>query len=304
MKNLRKPLGIFVMIAGMIGLLLSLTGLVGILMVRPGIQEASKTTLDTVYTSIDSSQQVIRVTGETLSATYDTVETLSSMLATTAQSLDDTQLILDQVNHVTGKQLPEALEAAHTSLKAAEQSAKSLDTAIKSFETFTSIIASTPLFGSLVPKDNQPYDPDKTLAESLGDLAVSLEDMPDTFIEMAKNMKNADDNLVKIQTDLKSMAENVGEIADGLKEYNDMVIDSQSSMEELKTLVSNLRENQAKILNTMSITFALFFLWLLAAQVVIFSQGWELYHGEIASAGVKSDGNEEETESAESAVQD
>ena len=29
----------------------------------------------------------------------------------------------------------------------------------------------------------------------------------------------------------------------------------------------------------MALVFTLFFLWLLAAQVVIFSQGWELYQG-------------------------
>ncbi len=278
MSKMRRPLGIFVMIAGIIGLLLSLSGMVGILIIRPGLQSAAKKTIDTIYTSIDSSQQVMNITGETLTATVFTVETLSSMLATTAQTMDDTRLILDQVNSVSGTTLPETLEAAIASIKSAEQSAASLDAAISSFETFRSIIVSAPILSSLVPKTTSTYDPEKQLAESLGELAASLEGMPDTFIEMSENIDHADDNLARIQDDLTSMSESVGAIADGLKEYDEMVSESESSLKELKTLVGSFRDNLTATLNGLTITFALFFLWLLAAQVVIFSQGWELYH--------------------------
>jgi methyl-accepting chemotaxis protein len=269
------------MIAGLIGLLLSISGLIGILIVRPGLQSAAKKTIETIYTSIDSSQQVMNITGETLTATVETVEILSSMLATTAQTMDDTRLILDQVNSVSGTTLPETLEAAITSLKSAEQSAASLDAAITSFETFRSIIGSTPLLSSLVPKSTSKYDPEKPLAESLGELAESLEGMPDTFIEMSENIEHADDNLARIQDDLTNMSESVGAIADGLKEYDEMVSESESSLEELKILVGSFRANLTAILNGLTITFGLFFLWLLAAQVVIFSQGWELYHNPV-----------------------
>jgi hypothetical protein len=50
-------------------------------------------------------------------------------------------------------------------------------------------------------------------------------------------------------------------------------------MDNLKTMLTNIENNLNPILNTTTLVLSLFFLWLLAAQAVIFSQGWELYNG-------------------------
>ena len=92
-------------------------------------------------------------------------------------------------------------------------------------------------------------------------------------------MDKADGNLVTIQSDLNSMAKNVALISDGLTEYQTMIGESKTSMDNMKSLLTNTRNNLGRILNGTMIVLTLFFLWLLAAQVVIFSQGWELYHG-------------------------
>jgi hypothetical protein len=44
-------------------------------------------------------------------------------------------------------------------------------------------------------------------------------------------------------------------------------------------MMTNLQTNLANILNAVAAVFSLFFIWLLIAQVVIFSQGWELFQG-------------------------
>jgi hypothetical protein len=75
------------------------------------------------------------------------------------------------------------------------------------------------------------------------------------------------------------MSDSVGLISDSLKEYQAMVGQSKSSMDNLKVMLTNLQSNLANILNLGAIMMSLFFLWLLAAQVVILSQGWELYQG-------------------------
>jgi len=50
-------------------------------------------------------------------------------------------------------------------------------------------------------------------------------------------------------------------------------------MDNLSSMLSGLQSNLGAILNTATLVIGLFLLWLLATQVVIFSQGWELYHG-------------------------
>ena len=201
------------------------------------------------------------------------------MLSTTATSLEDTQPVLDQVNTIMGTTLPSTLTSVADSLKTAQQAAQVLDDAIKSLDSFRSLLSAAPLVGSFVKPPSQAYNPEKPLADSLGELASNLEGLPDTFTEMSADLDKADDNLTGIQSNLITMSTSVGLISQSLSEYQAMITQSQSSMDNLKLMLTNVQNNLNNILNGVAIVLSLFFLWLLAAQIVILSQGWELYQG-------------------------
>lgn len=279
MKFLRRILGVLVMIAGILGLLLSLAGLVGVWLVRPTVTGYVNTTITTLDSSIRTSQDVMEVTGQALGGTVASVDALSDMLATTATSVEDTQPVLDQVNAIMGETVPSSLETATESLKTAQQAAEVLDSAIKSLENFRFMISATPLLGALVEQPSQAYNPEIPLADSLGELAATLEDLPDKFTQMSEDLDKADDNLTSIQTNLNTMSESVKLISKSLQEYESMIGQSQASMGNLTAMLTNIQTNLPNILNGVAAVFSLFFLWLLAAQVVILSQGWELYQG-------------------------
>jgi peptidoglycan hydrolase CwlO-like protein len=279
MSAIRRLLGIFVMFAGILGLVLSLAGLVGIWVIKPTLAAYADTTIATLNTSIATSQQVMKITGEALGATVDSVDALSEMLGTTAKSVEDTQPVFDQVNTIMGETLPATLGSATESLKTAQQAASVLDSAIKSLDTFRFVLSAVPLVGSFVEQPTQPYNPEVPLADSLGSLAKDLEGLPATFSDMAVNLDKADDNLALIQSNLNTMSGSVALISKSLGEYQAMIAQSQSSMENLSAMLTNIQNNLDSILNTAAVVITLFFVWLLTAQIVIFSQGLELYRG-------------------------
>lgn len=211
--------------------------------------------------------------------------------------------MLDELNTFLGKKLPETMESATSSIRTAEQGAEVLDSAIRSFDAFRTVLSGAPLIGGFVEQPEQPYDPEKPLADSLGELASNLEDLPDMFTQMATDLDKADDNLDTIQASLNTMSESVSLIAGSLGEYETMVSQSQSSMDNLLGMLNNFQSNLTVILNVAASLLSLFFLWLLAAQVVIFSQGWELYQGTADYMGREdsspsdADGPESEAES-------
>lgn len=278
MIRLRSYLGIFVMSAGVLGLILSLTGLVGILIVRPGFITGVNSTVDILYSSVDTSLKAMEITNETLTATANSVDGLAEMLTSTVTTVDDASLVLDQLNEITGEKLPETLDAASTSLKAAEQAAKSLEGAIKSFEGFQKIVSAIPLLNAFVPKSSTTYLPEKPLAESLGEMSSSLEEIPVILTGMSKDIRNAESNLNTVQDNMKAITENVILIADGFREYKSIIKESISSLEQMKTMLETARENSQKAINWFTFFVILFFIWLLAAQVVILSHGWELFN--------------------------
>lgn len=279
MKALRRILGALVMIAGILGIILSLAGVVSVWVVKPNVTNYVEITIQTIETSVITSQKALQVTGQALGATVVSVDALSTMLSTTAVSVEETQPVLDQLNVMMGETMPSSMESASDSLKTAQQAAVVLESAIKSLENFRAAMSATPLLSSLVEQPKQTYNPEVPLADSLGELATTLESLPATFTEMSADLDKADDNLVTIQSNLVTMSDSVGLISKSLSEYQAMITQSQSSMENLISILTNINNNLTSILNGVAMAFSLFFLWLLVAQVVILTQGWELYQG-------------------------
>ncbi len=279
MSFFRRLIGILVMIAGILGLVLSIAGLVGVWVVKPTVASSADTTITTLNSSIGTSKDVMKITGKALGATVDSIDALSIMLDTTAISLEETQPVLDQVNSILGETLPATLSSASNSLKTAKDAAAVLDGAIKSLDTFRAVLSAVPLVGSFVSTPSEAYNPEVSLADSLGALATDLEGLPAKFSQMSTDLDKADDNLVEIQTNLTTMAVSVGEISTSLGEYEAMVTQSESSMDNLTTMLTNVQSNLPTILNATTAVLSAFFVWLLIAQIVILSQGWELYQG-------------------------
>jgi hypothetical protein len=291
MSILRRILGILVMIAGILGLLLALAGLAGLWMVKPAIVDSVTTTVDTLEGSISTSQQAMTVTTEALGATIDSLDALSVMLASTASSVDDMEPVLANVNILMGESLPAILESANDSLLSAQQAAVILDSTVQSLEAFQFLLSSVPLLSGFVEQPEETYAPEKSMAESLGGVAASLESLPPILVEMSADLSRADDNLETIQSSLIIMSDNVVLISNSLGEYEVMVAQSQTSMANLEPILMGIQENLTPIVNGTAIGLTLFLLWLLAIQVVVFTQGWELYQG---TAGRMEGGDDEE----------
>jgi len=258
---------------------LSLAGLVMVWVAKPTVGAYATTTIDTLNDSVATSQGVMEITRQALEATIDSVDALSAMLSTTAATVEDTKPVLDEFDTIMSTTLPSTLEAATDSLYTAQEAARVLESTIQSLDAFRFLLSAVPLVGDVVEQSGEAYNPEKPLADSLGELASNLEGLPDTFVAMSADLSATDEKLTAVQGNLVTMSDSVGRISSSLREYEQMMAQSKASMDELASILTNIQNNLATILNGVAIVLSLFFLWLLAAQVVILSQGWELYQG-------------------------
>jgi hypothetical protein len=279
MNVIRRILGVLVMLAGLLGLVLSLAGLVIVVVAKPAVVVYARNTVNTLNESVVTSQNVVDITSQALRGTIASVDALSAMLSTTAATVEDTKPVFDEFDIMMATTLPSTLQAATDSLYAAQEGARVLESTIQSLDTFRFLLSSTPLVAAVLPPVGESYNPEKPMADSLGELAASLEGLPDTFIVMSANLSTTDDKLAAVQENLITMSSSVGLISSSLSEYEKMVVQSKSSMDNIKSILTNIQGNLPTILNGAAILLGLFFAWLLAAQIVIFSQGWELYQG-------------------------
>ena len=177
------------------------------------------------------------------------------------------------------KTLPSTLQAATDALYTTQDAARVLESTIQQLDAFRFLLSATPLVADLLPPSGEVYNPEKPLADSLGELASNLEGLPDTFVGISANLSTTDDKLAAVQENLVTMSESVKLISSSLSEYERMLTQSKSSMDNLASILTTIESNLPTILNAAAIALSLFFAWLLAAQVVILSQGWELYQG-------------------------
>jgi len=294
MKFLRRFLGILVMIAGILGLILSIAGLVGLWMAKPAVVSYTTSTIDMLTNAVNTSQTTMSVTRQALGSARESIDALSVMLGSTADSVDATMPVFEQVNTLMSDNLPGTLESAAGSLESAQQAAVVLDSSIRSLENFQRAMSVVPLVSAFVETPTQAYDPDKPLAEALGEAADELKTLPPILISMSKDMDRADDNLGTVRDSLSTMSTSVQGISQSLGEYDAMLAQSEISMGNLAPTLANIQANLPGILNGVTLVLTLFFLWLLAIQVVVLTQGWELFQG---TAGRMEGGQVEETAS-------
>jgi hypothetical protein len=279
MNVLRRILGLLVMLAGVLGLVLSLAGLLGIWMAKPTVEVYAGSAIDALSESLATSQEFMAIAGQSLAATIDSIDDLSEMLVTAAATLETTKPAIDDVHAIMSETLPSTLAAATDSLHAAQDAARVLERTIQQLDAFRFLLAEAPLVGGFLQQSGEAYNPDKPLADSLGAVAGSLQELPGTFVDMSADLGATEEKLVALQRNLETMSSNVARISEGLAEYQAMIAQSQSSTEELATMLTGIRGNLGTVLNGVAIVLSLLFLWLLAAQIVILSQGWELYQG-------------------------
>src|SRR4030042_3153417 len=120
MKVMRLLRGVVVMIAGILGLGLSVAGLVVVWVAKPTLTVNANPTLDPLSESVTTSQNVMEISGQALGATVDSLDALSSMLSTTAATVDDTTPVLNEINTIMSDTLPSTLEAPIASLYTAQ----------------------------------------------------------------------------------------------------------------------------------------------------------------------------------------
>ena len=175
MKIMRRILGVLVMIAGILGLVLSLAGLVMVWVAKPTVAVYANTTIDTLNESVITSQSVMEITSQALGATIDSVDALSAMLSTTGSYSGRYQACLDEFDIIMADTLPSTLEATTESLYTAQEAAQVLESTIQSLDAFRFLLSGAPLVGDFVDQAGESYNPEKPLADLLGELASNLE---------------------------------------------------------------------------------------------------------------------------------
>ena len=288
MSLVRKLIGIALVIAAIGGLIISIAGLVLLWQVESRVTAGLQNGVELLIQTLETTSEGLVVTQQALQGSVDTISALQSTVETTATTIKSSVPLVEEINKLMGKELPNTILSTQQSLIAAQDSAMVI-------EGVLSTLSKIPLIGAGIN-----YDPETPLSGALGNVAASLEDLPNSFANMKDSLTETSSNLDRYEADLTMMAASIGQIESSVAQYENVVGGYQASLDQLQSDLKRLEASLPQIVRMVMIGLTVFLVWMAIAQLGLFTQGIELI---TEGKGRKEKRAEEEEESVEEKVE-
>jgi hypothetical protein len=259
-----KIVGILLIVASLIGLVFSIGGVVVLQRLKPNLTAGMVNGVKLIGATMGTTAQGLEVTQKSLKSSLDSISALQTTVKTTATTLGSIQPLIDDISILMEDELPKTIRATQQSLTTAQESAAVIDTVLIT-------LSAIPLIGI-------PYNPEVSLPTALGDVAKTMEGLPEKFIAMKKNLENTGDNLQVVEADLETVAVTIGDIQSGVGQYDSVLKGYQDSLAQVQKQLDGLVKNMPVYINMLVIALTVFLVWMAIAQLGLLTQGWELMH--------------------------
>lgn len=263
MHLLSRIAGIALILGGTAGLILSVAGLVVIMQLVPRAQAALNHELDVIDRALSATSAGLGVADTSLGRADTTVGSLQTTLGSTGEALTATLPTLNTLNTLTSQTLPTTIESTQQALGSARETARIADSILGAISALR-----------LLPTET--YNPEVPLNVAIGQVSSSLDGLPQSLRDIGGGLTIASTNLQVVKADLDSVSSDIGTINASLKEARSVIGQYQDVIADLQAEVSGVRAAAPVWLNAAAWGVALILIWLGIAQIGLLTQGWEL----------------------------
>ena len=258
-----RLIGIGLIIASVVGLVFSLVGAYAVWKYKDKATDSLSNAVGLLVTTLEATSAGLSVADESLTKATTDVTALATTLQTTGKSIKDTSPLLDTIRVMVGEDLPATITSTQFALNSAQGSARLIESTLK-------IITSIPL----LPLES--YNPPIPLETALGNVAASLEALPESFASMEESLNTSQDNLVLIVAEFNNMAQQVEEINTSLTDARAVIGQYQLVVITLNQQITGLQNNLPNWTNILAWFFTFALIWLALTQLGLLTQGAEM----------------------------
>lgn len=257
---IERLLGYTLTIAAAVGLVANLAAL---LFVPKWAGDANRTLVSNLTLfdqTLTTTAQALDVVEGTLKDVDGTLEAVKETALQVSDSLSDTIPLVESVGAVTGQELPDAIDSTQKSLATAQVGASGID----------SVLSTLSFLGGT------RYNPEISLASSLGQISQDLEPLKESLQEIESNVKVAGENLVDVQQDIAKLNRTLSQFDDNLADARAVNLQYQEVVETQQAVVRDLLQTLPGWITWGGRAFAAVLLWLVVVQFGMLTQGLEL----------------------------
>jgi hypothetical protein len=262
----RKLIGVLFLLIGLLGLAFSVTGVV---LGRQAVDEfgsAIDTALSRTLVSLGTAGDTLVLTRSTFEQVNAGLDTVGITADNVAQTLRDTQPLLDGVSNVVASEIPDSLEAIQNSLPGVAGAAGTIDDTLRTLSAFE---VERAIFGIPISFDlGINYDPEVSLDDSVREIGQSLEGMPDSLRALRSDLDVANDNLENISSNIYTIASDLEALGDNVQQIEPLVDEYIQLVADIEQIVNQTQEKLDSQLELVKLVVTLLFVWIGINQIV------------------------------------
>jgi len=260
---LGKVIGVGLVVIAFAGILFSLAGIGLVWRFKNPLTDQALAKVGTFIYIVDTTTQGLELVSQALKTAEESTTTLETAMQVMSSTIQDSAHRFDTAAKLSGEDLPDTIIALQKAMRSAQTSAKLVDDTIK-------LLSALPFFPA------EKYNPDVPLSVSLGEMADSLNEMPEMFHGITDDLQDADKKLGNVQTQTANIGDQIKHIKESVVAGQGVVAKYQVVLGELRPSLSSLQTKLPRwiTLGTWGITAIL--AWLGFAQIGLLLQGLTL----------------------------
>jgi methyl-accepting chemotaxis protein len=260
----RQMIAITLIVAAIIGMVGGAVGVIGVWVYRPVVSKNLTDALTLASAGLKTTDDGLKIADDALTSVSVSVTALEITVGAAGKTLDDSAAAAGALADLASNQLNGALKGFNASIASAQQSAAIVDEFLKS-------ASQLPVIGGVVP-----YNPNKPLAQGLGEVGKSMEAIPESLESIRKNLQNTQGNLKTIQGSFGDMAKSLGEIKASLDKSRKVIEQYRKQAADLRASIEWTLPRLQWIINLTAWLLTLILVWTAVSQIGPLVQGLEM----------------------------
>jgi methyl-accepting chemotaxis protein len=273
---LTRAAGAALIAAGVTGILFSLIALVVASRFLSDIQASADRRIAQIDRALTATGDGLIVAHDSLGRAEATISSLRTTIDGASQAITDTLPALDRVGVLVGQDLPATITSTRSALASAQETARVADGLLSTISQFQ-------LIGAEI------YNPQVPLNVAIGQVANSLDGLPESLASMQGDLRQTAGNLGEVNVQISSVAGNMDEIGASMANAETVIAKYQGIVGELRGQLAEVRHALPSWLSAIRVGVSLVLLWLGIAQIGLLTQGWELIQRSRAAPSDRAD---------------
>ncbi len=272
-----RSIAMLLILTALTGVGLSVSGIVIARQVRPLATVWGTKQMDTAQETLSSLNEALSILEDTLCTADTSLQSVNETLKVSAQTLGDTQPILKETQTLLDEQIPHTITETQAALYTAQQG--------------VSLIEQTLRVITLIPFiPGEPYQPQISLSDSLGQIALALGQIPQSTADLSNGIQISKANLATLQINLLSISLQLDDIQENLQGVLDTLPQYHQTIAAQQAQITSLRQQFPRWIALLANALTVFLVWLGLTQVGLLLQGvdwWQRGNGEAAKNPLK-----------------